>query len=524
MHPFSSEPFIFAAWALLALLIFFTYVRGRSGATQALPLPPGPKPVALLGNVHQIPLEYQHRTFDRWSKQYGDIYSLRIFRKPVIVLSSAQAVHDLIEKRSSKYSDRPQFTMFTELMGWYPNLSLLPYGDQWRLHRKWFQDAFISTSVLDTYRDIQQKEANNLLANILDNPDAFMSHVDRYLGALVLEVVYGQTSTSLDDDLIHMVEKASRGTSAAGGPAATLVDFIPILRHIPAWMPGAGFKRKANEVRSLVRDVHEIPFGFVQRAMAMGTAKPSFLSSLLEGVGNEETLSQDMKENMMGAAATVYATATETTSSAIVTFILAMVLNPDVLEKAQAEMDRTVGSARLPELEDRDSLPYLEAIIQEVYRFNPPTPLGLPHQSTEEDEYRGYHIPKGAMIFTNIWTMTRDSKLFPDPEVFRPERYLRSEMRNNAEIGDPRSIVFGFGRRICPGRKFGDLSVWLAAASLVWAFDIRKARDSFGQEITPTSIPQSGTVSNFAPFQCCVRPRTQQKASVISRLRGDRSA
>lgn len=79
-----------------------------------------------------------------------------------------------------------------------------------------------------------------------------------------------------------------------------------------------------------------------------------------------------------------------------------MALNPDIQEKAQEELDRVVG-ARFPTLEDRDQLPYLDAIVQEVLRWHQVAPLALPREAAEEDVYGGYRIPRGAFLIPNIW-------------------------------------------------------------------------------------------------------------------------
>lgn len=76
---------------------------------------------------------------------------------------------------------------------------------------------------------------------------------------------------------------------------------------------------------------------------------------------------------------------------------------PEVQKKAHEELDRVIGSGRLPEFEDRKSLPYLTAILKEVLRWHVVTPIGLPHAVVADDTYNGYHIPGGATISVNIW-------------------------------------------------------------------------------------------------------------------------
>lgn len=87
------------------------------------------------------------------------------------------------------------------------------------------------------------------------------------------------------------------------------------------------------------------------------------------------------------------------TVSALVTFFNAMVSSPEVQRKAQEEIDRVIGTDRLPEYEDRKSLPYVEAIYREVVRWRPVSPLGIPHAATIDDVYKGYFIPKGGWFF-----------------------------------------------------------------------------------------------------------------------------
>jgi len=104
--------------------------------------------------------------------------------------------------------------------------------------------------------------------------------------------------------------------------------------------------------------------------------------------------------------------------------MLAIVLHPDAREKSQDEIDAVVGSERLPEPEDRTALPYLEALLKEVYRWNPPVPLVLPRRVTEENTYDSYTIPAGSMIMLNVWAIGRDPDYYEDPGVFKPERFL----------------------------------------------------------------------------------------------------
>ena len=142
-----------------------------------------------------------------------------------------------------------------------------------------------------------------------------------------------------------------------------------------------------------------------------------------------------------------------------------MLLFPEVQKKAQAELTAVVGAHRLPEFDDEPSLPYVRALIKELLRWRSVVPLSVPHRSVEDDEYRGYFIPKGTIVISNIWcgiyvstchykyiingicrAYSRDPVAYPDPEAFMPERFLK-DGKLNPDVQDPAAIAFGYGRR-----------------------------------------------------------------------------
>lgn len=124
-----------------------------------------------------------------------------------------------------------------------------------------------------------------------------------------------------------------------------------------------------------------------------------------------------------------------------------MITHPEVMKKAQAEIDSVVGSDRLPTFSDRSSLPYLDCVMTEVLRMGVAVPLGLPHRLMEDDVYRGMFIPKGTLVFANVWNILRDEALYPEPFEFKPERYLVEADELTVRRRDPRQYVFGYGRR-----------------------------------------------------------------------------
>ncbi|KAG6850397.1 hypothetical protein H0H93_013952, partial [Arthromyces matolae] len=267
--------------------------------------------------------------------------------------------------------------------------------------------------------------------------------------------------------------------------------------HIPTWAPFAEFKRQALKTRGAVEDMMNIPFDMVKKQMVShrsllglvsmlillqrsGQARPCFTSNLLElhcDPSKTEFNSED-EQDIKGAAATLIAAAAEdTTVSVLQSFILAMVRHPEVFLRAREEIDRVTGASRLPNYGDRGSLPYLDCVLKEVLRlfitgsparisWSPPVPLGMPHRVMEDNFYQGYYIPEGSTVLVNIFAILHDC---PEPEEFLPERYL-----TGINYPDPREVVFGFGRRICPGRHFAETGIWMVLANIIATLDISR--------------------------------------------------
>jgi len=369
------------------------------------------------------------------------------------------------------------------------------------------------------YQPVLRKGTGRLLSALIDEPDDFIGHVKRFVGGLMLEIAYGHTAASAYDELITLAATVVREAMDAGSIAGTLVDYFPSLRYIPSWFPGGGFKRRAAWIHGMMREMYDRPYEQAKAAVSRGTAKASFLTTLLESLAADGDLTPEHEEHLKGAAIVLYTGGTDTTSTVLATFFLAMTLYPEIAKKAQDEIDRVVGNARLPDFEDRSSLPYLECILSELYRWNPPLHLGVPHRLSIDDDYRRWHIPGGSMIIPNIWWMLRNPERYPAPDAFHPERFQEMDP-TLADATNPRNLVFGFGRRICPGRQLADQTLWLAIANILAVFMISKARDADRNEITPEAAFVSRGISHPKPFQCEIRPRLQNAVSLVGCLGG----
>lgn len=501
-----------SANACLVILGVCAFLFSAWISARRLNLPPGPKSVPFIGNLHQISFHSQELCFADWGRIFGDVVYFKIFGRPMVVLNTLKAAQDLMEQRSVNYSCRPRFVLLAEMMGWDSSLPQLPYGPRFRKHRRLILDHF--NRGVNSFRPTQRDEAYILLRDLLETPDAFLQHIRRFAAGTIMKITYGHTVRSNDELYVRLAEEAGMDTVTGGSPGSVLVDFFPALRHIPTWMPGAGFKRHALRTRIKVRNMHDTPYEMVRKATAAGTAIPSFTSTLISDNLAAGTSPVHDEEDIKGVAGTLYGAAADTTSATLATFFLAMILHPEVFAKAQAEIDRVVGTDRLPDFQDRTSLPYVESLVKEVYRWHCPVPLAVPHRSIKDDQYRGYDIPADTMIIPNVWAMTRDEQMYPEADLFNPERFMNQNGKE-ADQTDPRDFIFGFGRRECPGKVFADANVWLVSACIIAAFQAPISRNEFGEKVVPPTQFTSGFVRHPVPFACDIKPRSLLHSGVI---------
>ncbi|KAK7027978.1 hypothetical protein VNI00_015064 [Paramarasmius palmivorus] len=335
------------------------------------------------------------------------------------------------------------------------------------------------------------------------------------LGSIALSTVYGIPVKDAHDPFIVAANRAMIGFTAAAIPGKFAVDWMPLLRYIPSWFPGAGFQRKAKAWRRDLMYFVDGPFEEVHHRIASGQRiSPSFVSRCLDRLPKESSTTEELSF-LKFVAGSLFAGGTDTTVTALHTFFLAMVRNPEVQEKAQLELDTTLGCERLPDYEDIEALPYINAVVYETLRWQPVTPLGPLRATTEEDIYRGYKIPKGATVVANAWAFLHDKETYgQDVEVFNPDRWLTKNGSLRKDMTLP-FAQFGYGRRQCTGQHVAMSTLFLGIASILHSFNIRTARDANGNDVIPPCNYISSFQNRPAVFPCRIEVRSATHERLI---------
>ncbi|KAF9002774.1 cytochrome P450 [Cyathus striatus] len=439
-------------------------------------LPPGPISWPF-NDVRRRISNYPWKTFHNWQMQYGDVISFRLGKTSVIVLGSLKAAVDLLEKRSSIYSSRPRSIVAAEILSGGMRGVSMDYGQRWKNWRSLIHAA-MSVEASQGYKPIQCAESGILMKDLLHEKDIknYATHFRRFAVSVVFCIGYGRRVESLKEEIVIESQRIDEYFSKVNVPGRYLVDSWPFLLRLPKRLQW--FRHEAEQQRERDTQMYLKLLAEVKQRINLGMAQHSMATKAFQkqaefGLNEIETAY---------ALSAPFAAGVATTLASFEIFTLAMLLYPSVMHKIQAELDEVVGRERLPSFEDRKRLPYIESVIKETVRWKPIAPLGIPHKVTADDAYEGMYIPKGSTIYANLYSITQDDEMFPDPNTFNPERFLN----NN----DPRfvnyTLSFGFGRRFCPGMHIAYQSLFILVSRVLWAFDIVPITDNSGKPKIPS--------------------------------------
>ncbi|KAF9269293.1 cytochrome P450 [Marasmius fiardii PR-910] len=499
---------------LLCALLALCVSKIRKIGTREPYLPPGPPTTWLLGNVSAFPTVWPWFKFTRWAEEYGDIYSLKIGSSTVIVITGAEVVRELMDKRSAATAGRPKSWMIDTVTDGL-HIALGRYSDGWQILRKTVQVIF-SPKAVQSQLPIQRAEATQLLYDFLKTPEGFCEHLRRYTNSVIMSIVYGKRCPRYESYETKAFYESQRIWNIALDPGAhPPLDVFPILNYIPEkWAP---WKRIAREVRRQQRDLYFTVLDECEKRIMKGVENGCYMEEVLARQ-EEFQLTREMIGYLGGV---LLEGGSETTATILHTLCLFLTAYPSVQQKAQKEIDAAVGHERLPSLEDFSNLPYIQAVMKEVHRLRPAAPILIPHSSLTTEEYRGYVIPEGTTIFVNMWGIFHSPEYFEDPEVFSPDRFLLNEQgtKPGVDITNFRSnLVFGCGRRICPGMNLANNSLMLNTMNLIWAFNFTPLRNPEGKDL-PVNVNdfERGLVYVPKPFPCQITPRNDHVVEIIER-------
>ncbi|KAF7189144.1 Cytochrome P450 monooxygenase [Pseudocercospora fuligena] len=487
-------------------------------------MPPGVIPLPIIGNTHLLPENKPWIYFEELSKKLkSPVITFWIGRNPTVWINDAWSASELLEKKAAVYASRPRMVVFAELTGMGQssdpdakvpgsNLVTMYYGDRWRVHRK-ITHAGVGLQQVRKYRDFQNDESKLVAFNLLSTPQEYVAHFERYAASVVSIIGFGRRIASITDPLITEVIAVMQKAADLNVPGKSfpmLFETFPWLASLPPqWFPwmfnGLGRRRRGQDFFYALAD----------EARTKTPDEDCYVKTLF----TEAPKYNLRKDEISSLAGNLFGAGSDTSSSTLITFVLACCAFPEVLPTAWEELDRVVGHHRSPSWEDEAELIYVKAFVKEVFRWRSVAIIGgQPHAPIHDDEWNGYKIPKGTWTQGNVWAIHHNESEFPEPDRFNPDRFLKDNAVSRPFPNEKGYMTFGWGRRVCSGQGLAEQGTFITVARLLWAFRIEKARDSHGHEI-PVDIFNYTNGLNMRPqeFPCSFVPRSEDIRLAVER-------
>ncbi|XP_074321523.1 geraniol 8-hydroxylase-like [Silene latifolia] len=460
------EPYILSLILISTIFIIFFVLKICQKPTTSK-LPPGPKAWPIIGNIHQLS-NRPHYSVAELSKKYGPIMTLKLGTMTTIVISSPEVAKEMFLKHDFTFSSRSLPDAGRVSNHHKHSMVFLPVGPKWRDLRKIAVVQVFTNHRLDSTQCLRQEKVRELVdhvrhccekGQVVNLGEAAFTTTLNLLSNTFFSIDLGSHDSSSLLDFKDIVWPLLELT---GKPNVS--DFFPLIRHLDL----QGVLRK---MLVYYNKMHQVFNRIIEKRLSDGIAlKDDVLGTLLKLVEDNELSLEDVMHMLMD----LFIAGTDTTSNTLEWAMTELLRNPEKLAKAQDELDQIIGKNTTTIQEsDISKLPYIQAVVKETLRLHPPAPFLIPHKTEKDVQLCGFSIPKDAQIWVNVWSIGRDSSVWPNALSFLPERFMESEVDfkgRNFEL-----IPFGAGRRICPGMPVAHRMVHLMLATLLHSFNWKHA-------------------------------------------------
>ncbi|XP_072043996.1 steroid 17-alpha-hydroxylase/17,20 lyase-like isoform X1 [Amphiura filiformis] len=473
----SSVTAVNVALGCAAVLVYFMYnsVKRPPG------MPPGPRPYPFIGNILMFRKKPARDVFRDCSKEYGNVFSVKVGKWWLVVLNDIEAVRDAFLKKPIDFADRPQLFSVELMTEGSKDISFSPYNETWKLHRKLGHSAirhFASSRKLE-------KLVEEITGRMSERIDAFegqpMDPKDVVLSGiynLLTSLSFGETYDFDDPRLQFFINMSKEGFEIIGRGFAA--DFIPIARFIPE---SAALRKHKKHLSQYLGKIHDY-FRSHRETYDPDNQRDMFDSlihaqeeAIDEG---SEHISKLTDTHLCQTISDMFGAGTESLIATLTWTIALMAENPDIQQKCVDEIHKVIGQERFPCLQDRGNLPYCEATIMEILRYSSIGQFALPHTTHCDTILRGYAIPKGTMVIPNLIAIHFDEKYWDEPETFKPEHFLDE---TGCIRQHPNSFLpFSTGPRVCLGEALAKSELFLLFSWLLQKYEFSKVP---GQEDKP---------------------------------------
>ncbi|CAM6075255.1 unnamed protein product [Sphagnum tenellum] len=441
------------------------------GFRKSQKLPPGPWPWPVVGNLFMLG-KSPHTAFARFAEQYGPLVYLRLGSAHTLVASSPALAKEFLQTQDHVFHARPPSLAFTILTG---NAGVaVSSGSTLRFLRRICVNELFTAKRLELFQPMRTAEIHAMIKDI------YVEAQDDK----VIDLNFKLASLSTNNITQMLFRKRCCGVGTNQRDTRWFKEIVDEAFHwfgvfiIADYIPYLKWVTKLQGIDASLQALYTKLSTFIQQIIDEHRRNPNVVDNdtIKDFVDVLLTMPQEdgtghLSDATIQAIIIDMLTAGLDTSYVTLEWVMAELLrHPDIMQRAQKELDTVVGTNRLVTESDLQHLPYLQAILKENFRIHPPAPIMAPHRSIQPCQVEGYNLPTNTQVFVNLWAIGRDPNVWERPLEFDPDRFMQHPEIDvhgrNFEL-----LPFGTGRRACPGRPLGILFAQIGLANLLQSFD-----------------------------------------------------
>ncbi|KAK8515133.1 hypothetical protein V6N13_122125 [Hibiscus sabdariffa] len=451
-----SQVYILAFLAWLITIIFLRAIlRKTRGKTR---LPPSPRALPVIGHLHLLgPIP--HQALSKVSNRYGPLVHFYIGSNPCVLVSSQEFAKEVLKNHETSFLNRPKLVNVDYLTYGTADFAMAPYGPLWKYMKKLCMSELLGTQTLHRLLPVRLEEMNRFVRLIQEKAEAGEAvdvgeELMRLTNNIISRMLLSKRCSDKEDEANEVLTLVKEMNNLS--TKFNLSDSLWFCKNLDL----QGFRKRLKDVRGRYDVLMEKIILEHKEARknngSIGDMAKDVLDILIETSEDENAEMKLTRENVKAFVMNFFSGGTDTSSVTSGWGLAELINHPNVMEKAQKEIDSVVGRNRILEESDIENLPYLQAVVKETLRLHPGGPLVV-RESTEDCTIGGYEIPQGTRLFVNLWALGRDPNQWEKPLEFVPERFLSGHWRQGKnQFLDVRGqhfslLPFGSGRRSCPG-------------------------------------------------------------------------
>ncbi|NXP17131.1 CP2J2 protein, partial [Scytalopus superciliaris] len=477
---------------LLIFLLVFLFVADYMKNRNPKNFPPTPFRLPFVGHLYLMDFKDPRITVKKLTENYGDIFGLSAGSMKLVVVNRMRLVKEVLVNQGENFLNRPEIPM-----DMFSKLGLISSsGHLWKAQRR-----FTLTTLRNfgfgkrSVEERIQEECRFLVDTFKDeqgNPFSPRFTITNAVSNVICSLVFGNRFDYHDKDFQNLLKLMHEMVYLQGAITTQLYNSFP---SIMKFLPGA-HQTIFKNWRLLKSYIEE------QIKKHKEDWNPSesrdYIDSYLQEIAKDKDSDTFREEHLVSCTLDLMFAGTETTSSTLRWALLFMASYPEIQARVQAEIDAVIGQARQAVLEDRNNMPYTNAVIHEVQRKANIVPLNMPRVAAKDTTVDGFFIPKGTVLSTNMTSVMFDKNEWETPDNFNPGHFLKDGKFWKRES----FVAFSLGKRACLGELLARSELFLFFTSLLQKFTFQPPPDT-----TLSLQPLMGITMAPQPYKICAVPR-----------------